>query len=112
MRQSRYLNVLREMKLLQALRGLLRAGSGDVEKHHVSGFEDMDVAQHPALRREPCGIAAGAGSERRRVVGQQALQERSAIGAGHGNLPAWRDRAYYGAFMKGCVIVGRGHPRA
>ena len=58
------------------------------EQHHVAELVDVQVRDHAALRRQIGRVAALPGFQRDDVVGQQALQIRGAIGAGHDDPPA------------------------
>ena len=99
------LNVLGEDELLEPLARRVRRLSRNVEQDHAPRLEHVHVGQHAALRREPRGIATGAGRERRNVVGQQALQIRRAVGTRHGNLLPRRDRPDRGVFPNVPVIL-------
>jgi hypothetical protein len=109
--ERRHLHVLAEVKLLQTTGDLLHVCRRDVEQDEVARLEQVQVAQHPSLRRQPGGVTAAAGRERRGVVGEKTVQESGAIATRDGNLRARRNGANGSACMNGCVIVGRGHPR-
>jgi len=94
------------MKLLQTRGHGVDVRGGHVEEHHVARFQHVQVAQHASLRRQPRGVTAAAGGERRRVVGQKSVQKGGAIRARDGNLATRRNSPDGGAFMKSCVIVG------
>ena len=85
-RQRSQLHVLGEKELLQPGHRRLGLSSRHVEQKHPVRLEHVHVGEHPPLRREPGRVAARAFGESLNVVGQQPLQKRRAIGAGHRQL--------------------------
>ena len=81
-RQIAKSHVFGKDQLVEALQHRGGCRQGDIQENHVASFEDMHVRCHPALWREPRGIAAGTSGERLDVVGEQPLQVRRAVRPG------------------------------
>ena len=67
-------HVFGEDELVQPRERAAARLSRDVQQDHPARLEHVHVGQHPALRRQPGRIAAGAGRQRLDVVGEQSLQ--------------------------------------
>ena len=109
--ERRDLDIFREMELFETIGDLDDVICRDVQQHHVSRFQHVKVAQHPALWSQPCRITAVPWNKRCSVVCQEPLEKGGAFRTSYCDLPPGRNCSDYGAFMEGSVVVGGGHPR-
>ena len=100
------LDVLAEDEVGQALADAFAGGRRQIDDESIAELRHPHVADHPPLRREQRGVAAGAGREPGDIVGQQAVQIGPSIGAAKLQPAAFRGPIQQrGALVQDPVVV-------